>query len=391
MRDGHACLPGLGTFVTEEVPAQFSEKGFTINPPYLKIEFRTDMPQELGLVDFYCKANEESSNVAREVIIDYIASLGKQLYQLKNLDFPGLGRLRAARGGAVIFVPDEDLSIFPQYDCLEPVSLRFRPEPVMGLASDDLPAEDVPIEETPAEEVLADDVAAEETPTTVEAEETIEEAPSAAEESVEESAGPAVEESAEAIEESPSAAEEMAEAIDKTPVAEEAPSAEDTEMEAIAPAEPATEESAEESAESAAEEMAEAIDKTPVAEEATSAEDIEMEAIAPAEPAVEESAETIEESPSATEESVGESAEPAVEETSEASAAETAESPSADTDETAETPSNPAKTFWIGVLVLVILAALFFAAVAIIGRTYPDLIDPYLYTPSELKILRAKL
>ncbi|MCQ2186523.1 MAG: hypothetical protein MJY92_07360, partial [Bacteroidales bacterium] len=50
VRDGHACLPGLGTFVTEEVPAQFSEKGFTINPPYLKIEFRTDMPQELGLV-----------------------------------------------------------------------------------------------------------------------------------------------------------------------------------------------------------------------------------------------------------------------------------------------------------------------------------------------------
>lgn len=347
MRDGHACLPGLGTFVTEEAPAQFSEKGFTINPPYLKIEFRTDMPQDQSLVDFYCKANRESSNVAREVIIDYIAALGKQLYQLKNLDFPGLGRLRAARGGAVIFVPDEDLSIFPQYDCLEPVSLRFRPEPVMGFASEEVPAEVVPVEETPADEVFTDDVAAEETPTTVEVEETV--APAEETESVvpaeEDVAGQEISAPAEAV------AEESAE------------------TEAVVPAEPATEESAEESA------------------EASAAEESVVESAEPATIEVEETGAPVEEAesiaPSAEEESAEESAEPAVEDTAESLST---------TEETAEeTPSNPAKTFWIGVLVLVILAALFFAAVAIIGRTYPELIDPYLYTPSELKILRAKL
>lgn len=368
VRDGNACLPGLGTFVTEEAPAQFSEKGFTINPPYLKIEFRTDMPQDQGLVDFYCKANRESSNVAREVIIDYIASLGKQLYQLKNLDFPGLGRLRAARGGAVIFVPDEDLSIFPQYDCLEPVSLRFRPEPVMGFAFEEVPAEDVPVEETPADEVLTDDVAVEETPTTVEMEET---------------GAPA--EEAESI-----APAEEAVAGQEISAPAEAVAEESAETEAVVPAEPAAEESAEEGAEaSAAEETAEAIEEAPSAAEESAEESAEpaaeesAETIEEAPSAVEESAEAIEEAPSAEEESVEESAEPAVE--------DTAESPST-TEETAEeTPSNPARTFWIGVLVLVILAALFFAAVAIIGRTYPELIDPYLYTPSELKILRAKL
>lgn len=311
MRDGHACLPGLGTFVTEEAPAQFSEKGFTINPPYLKIEFRTDMPQDQGLVDFYCKANRESSNVAREVIIDYIAALGKQLYQLKNLDFPGLGRLRAARGGAVIFVPDEDLSIFPQYDCLEPVSLRFRPEPVMGFAPEEVPAEDVPVEETHVEEIFAEEIPVEETTATEETAET-------------------------------GAPAEETESI--------APAEESAETEAVVPAEPAVEETAEASA-------------------------AETESIAPS--AAEESAEETAEASAAEE----------MEETG-APVEETAESPSAETE---ETPSNPAKTFWIGVLVLVILAALFFAAVAIIGRTYPELIDPYLYTPSELKILRAKL
>ena len=33
-------LPGLGTFVTEVVPASFSDKGYTILPPYRKLMFR---------------------------------------------------------------------------------------------------------------------------------------------------------------------------------------------------------------------------------------------------------------------------------------------------------------------------------------------------------------
>ena len=33
-------LPGVGTFVAETVPATFSDKGYTINPPYRKLSFR---------------------------------------------------------------------------------------------------------------------------------------------------------------------------------------------------------------------------------------------------------------------------------------------------------------------------------------------------------------
>ena len=33
-------LPGVGTFVAEVVPATFSDKGYTINPPYRKLSFR---------------------------------------------------------------------------------------------------------------------------------------------------------------------------------------------------------------------------------------------------------------------------------------------------------------------------------------------------------------
>ena len=33
-------LPGLGVFVVEEVPAAFSDRGYTVNPPYLRLAFR---------------------------------------------------------------------------------------------------------------------------------------------------------------------------------------------------------------------------------------------------------------------------------------------------------------------------------------------------------------
>ena len=34
-------LPGVGTFVAELVGASFSDKGFTINPPYRKLSLRS--------------------------------------------------------------------------------------------------------------------------------------------------------------------------------------------------------------------------------------------------------------------------------------------------------------------------------------------------------------
>ena len=38
-------LPGLGCFTAEIIPASFSDKGYTINPPYRRLSFRS-MPDE---------------------------------------------------------------------------------------------------------------------------------------------------------------------------------------------------------------------------------------------------------------------------------------------------------------------------------------------------------
>jgi len=39
-------LPGMGTFVAEVVPATFSDKGYTINPPYRRLSFHPSRTED---------------------------------------------------------------------------------------------------------------------------------------------------------------------------------------------------------------------------------------------------------------------------------------------------------------------------------------------------------
>ena len=50
-------LPGLGTFVVEMVPASFSDRGYTINPPYKRLSFHPGRGDDNLLVDFYARSN----------------------------------------------------------------------------------------------------------------------------------------------------------------------------------------------------------------------------------------------------------------------------------------------------------------------------------------------
>ena len=50
-------LPGLGVFVVEEVPATFSDRGYTVNPPYLRLAFRQKSSEDNSLVNLYAKRN----------------------------------------------------------------------------------------------------------------------------------------------------------------------------------------------------------------------------------------------------------------------------------------------------------------------------------------------
>lgn len=122
-------LPGFGYFVTEVVPSSFSDRGYTINPPYRRLSFRTgNVSEDTLLADLYASSNAVEPEVAGKIISDFVAEMKKILMVKKTVVFPGLGRMRATRENNFFFVADEDLDIYPEGFGLEPVSLKSHQE-----------------------------------------------------------------------------------------------------------------------------------------------------------------------------------------------------------------------------------------------------------------------
>lgn len=167
-------LPGLGTFVAEMVPASFSDKGYTINPPYRRLYFRARTDGDESLAEMYAESNNVSKEVASKILSDFITGLKGVLQEKKTVIFPGLGRLRATRENNFFFVPDEDLDIYPEGFGLAPISLKTHqetkaelsaaveelesimngedPEPEDAPVPGEVPAEDAPVPEEVPEE-----------------------------------------------------------------------------------------------------------------------------------------------------------------------------------------------------------------------------------------------
>lgn len=121
-------LPGLGSFVAEVVPSTFSDKGYTINPPYRRLYFRSKPDEGRELAGFYASTNKVEEDMAERIIKDFVSELKSVLHTKKTVVFPGLGRLRATKENNVFFIADEDLDIYPAGFGLEPISLKTHQE-----------------------------------------------------------------------------------------------------------------------------------------------------------------------------------------------------------------------------------------------------------------------
>ena len=121
-------LPGLGTFVAELVPASFSDKGYTINPPYRRLSFRPSKEEDNLLANLYSRSNNVDEDVAQRIISDFVGEMKEVLQEKKVVVFPALGRLRATRENNFFFVSDEDIDIYPEGFGLAPVSLKTHQE-----------------------------------------------------------------------------------------------------------------------------------------------------------------------------------------------------------------------------------------------------------------------
>ena len=432
-------LPGLGVFVAEFVPASFSDKGFTINPPYKRLTFRQEVNAgDDTLIRMYAEANNIGEDAAARIVNDFLSGLKDILMVRKAVVFPELGKLRATRENNFFFIADENLDIYPEGFGLEPVSLKTHQEAVSEVAETIAGLRSILEPETAS----GTDIASEsETPP---ASETVLEADSAPES--ENAAEPEAEPVVGAAAASGIALQTESE-DEPMEVAEEGVSGDDAEGESVVEtgseaAEEAAEEAAGESAEQAAGEAEDSCAEGDAEQSGTNAEDTMEIAEETAEESAEESAaetesEPAEETAAAEEESAEE---PAEEPAAEAAAAtsgpekdndfgiippldiqieetdpDAEAAPLADADlalhpgqdsepvsqeflseilvieDNANEPSRSSrfwKTFRIIAVTLAVLAILALAAFIILSRVAPDFIDKLLYSPEELDIVR---
>lgn len=324
-------LPGVGTFVAEVVPASFSDKGYTINPPYRRLSFHPSRLEDQLLINYYAKANDIPIEMAKLIIVQFLAEFKTVLKDRKTISLPGLGRLRATRENNFFFVADEDLDIYPEGFSLKPVSLKTHIDtrdpvhiPVESFMKNALAAQNASDELGPKAEIFQNQVVAEPKPAVE-----VHFVDLQSGESVPETAAVAA---ALTVPAAVAEAEPSAE-----PVAE--PAAEPV-VEAEPTAEPTPEPSAEPVAELAAEPVAESAAE-PVAESAAEQQDLTP------------SAKLVTPKPLMSEEDF----------------------------------DKKSSHWWILPVVLVALAIIAFAAYIILVSVAPDFIDSILYTPEELRII----
>ena len=428
-------LPGLGVFVAEFVPASFSDKGFTINPPYKRLTFRQEVNAgDDTLIRMYAEANNIGEDAAARIVNDFLAGLKDILMVRKAVVFPELGKLRATRENNFFFIADENLDIYPEGFGLEPVSLKTHQEAVSEVAETIAGLRSILEPETAS----GTDIASEsETPP---ASETVLEADSAPES--ENAAEPEAEPVVGAAAASGIALQTESE-DEPMEVAEEGVSGDDAEGESVVETgSEAAEEAAGESAEQAAGEAEDSCAEGDAEQSGTNAEDTMEIAEETAEESAEESAAETESEPAEeTAAAEEESAEEPVEEPAAEAAAATSgpekdndfgiippldiqieetdpdaeAAPLADADlalhpgqdsepvsqeflseilvieDNANEPSRSSrfwKTFRIIAVTLAVLAILALAAFIILSRVAPDFIDRILYSPEELDIVR---
>lgn len=121
-------LPGVGSFVAELAPSTFSDRGYTINPPYRRLSFRPREEADSLLVELYAHSNNLDFATAESLLKSYLSEMKELLKERKTIVFPGLGRLRATKENNFFFIADEDLNIYPDGFGLKPLSLKTHVE-----------------------------------------------------------------------------------------------------------------------------------------------------------------------------------------------------------------------------------------------------------------------
>ncbi len=121
-------LPGLGTFVAEMMPASFSDKRTTINPPYRRLIFRkgkVSLKEGMDLFNCISTENGWTTEQSQKEVSDCVSTICSQLSIDKVCKLPELGTIKATSQDDYVFISDEDPDIFPEGLGLEPICIKL--------------------------------------------------------------------------------------------------------------------------------------------------------------------------------------------------------------------------------------------------------------------------
>ena len=130
MEHDRLLVPGLGSFTAGLQAATISDNGFTINPPYRKLEFIYG--EDLGIgeneqYDYLYSIKEKMDlEKVREELAEIISEIKREVEASSLVELPGLGKLRSLGDGHLFFVMDKDAQIYPEGFALSSVSLKNR-------------------------------------------------------------------------------------------------------------------------------------------------------------------------------------------------------------------------------------------------------------------------
>ena len=146
MEHDRLLVPGLGSFTAGLQAATISDNGFTINPPYRKLDFIYG--EDLGIgeneqYDFlYSQKEKMDLEKVREELAEIVSEIKREVEVNSLVELPGLGKLRSLGDGHLFFVMDKDAQIYPEGFALSSVSLKNRVSGIQEVVAAPKPVED---------------------------------------------------------------------------------------------------------------------------------------------------------------------------------------------------------------------------------------------------------
>jgi nucleoid DNA-binding protein len=111
LRNQKAVIPGFGSFLVQQQPAQLNKITGVLTPPAKEIRFERNMQEDDGLLSGYLMQKHKTSKAsAMEFISKFSKNAGEQLRQKGVLLMEGLGTLTVEKSGTVTFKPEDELA-----------------------------------------------------------------------------------------------------------------------------------------------------------------------------------------------------------------------------------------------------------------------------------------